>query len=272
MDKQKILKMNYTDFIAFLREENRCPGGKDTIRKIVQNSFINEKSKVLEIGSNNGFSSLEIAHISKAKIFGIDISKACIKEANRRLKEEETKDVLSRVKFQVGSAYQIPFPDDYFDLVIAGGATTFMDNKNKALQEYHRVVKQWSFVSITQLYYHTQPPKDLLKKISNILGVTIKPYGEKEWMRVFEKNDFEKYYFEKNKLTNKTEKQVEEYVDYFLKKPHLKKYSEEIKKTIRDKWLEYIKLFNENNRYLGYFILLLRKRPYPEEIEFFTKK
>ena len=271
MNKKDILNMNYTDFIAFLREENRCPGGKDSIRRIVQNSFINKKSKVLEVGSNNGFSSLEVAHISKAKMFGIDISRSCVKESNRRLKEE-TKDIRSRVKFQIGSAYKIPFPDNYFDLIITGGATTFMADKNKAINEYYRVAKQWSIVSVVQLYYHTKPLKSLLKKVSDIIGTEIKPYGEKDWLNVFNSDKFEKYYFERHELERKTKLQINKYVDSFLKKPHLKHYNYDLKTIIRNKWYNYIKTFNENNKYLGYFILLLRKRPYPEEIELFTKK
>jgi len=263
--------MNYVDFIAFLREENRCPGGKDSIRRIVQNSFIDEKSKVLEIGSNNGFSSLEVAHISRAKLFGIDISRSCVKESNRRL-SEETKDVRSRVQFQIGSAYKIPFPDNYFDLVMAGGATTFMTDKNKAIDEYYRVVKQWSIVSVVQLYYRIEPPKLLLKKVSDIIGIKIKSYGEEDWLNIFDNNKFEKYYFEKHELEKKTKSQITRYVDSFFKKPHLEHYDDRLKAVIRDKWYNYIKIFNENNKYLGYFILLLRKRPYPEEMELFTKK
>ena len=58
--KEELNKLSYTDFVSLIKEENRPSGGKFTIRKIAQNAFINENSKVLEIGCTNGFSSIEI--------------------------------------------------------------------------------------------------------------------------------------------------------------------------------------------------------------------
>ena len=60
MKSDEINKMSYTDFISLIQEENRPSGGKKTIREIALNSFINNESKVLEIGCTNGFSSIEI--------------------------------------------------------------------------------------------------------------------------------------------------------------------------------------------------------------------
>ena len=54
---EKIRNMNYTDFVSFLKEENRPSGGKKTIREIAMNGFVDRHSKVLEIGCTNGFSS-----------------------------------------------------------------------------------------------------------------------------------------------------------------------------------------------------------------------
>ena len=39
-----IERMSYTDFIALLKETNRCPGGKKTIRRIRELIHIVEKT------------------------------------------------------------------------------------------------------------------------------------------------------------------------------------------------------------------------------------
>ena len=57
--------------------------------------------------------------------------------------DKDTEEVKKRVSFKVGSAYDIPFEENFFDLVMCGGATSFMDNKNKAVSEYFRVLKPW---------------------------------------------------------------------------------------------------------------------------------
>jgi ubiquinone/menaquinone biosynthesis C-methylase UbiE len=268
-----IESMSYTDFISLIKETNRCPGGKDTIRRMAQNAFIDKNSKVLEIGSNTGFTSLEIAHLIKCNVEGIDVSESCVAESMIKLKTD-TRDVQNLVNFQVGSAYDIPFDDESFDLVVTGGATSFMDKKEKAISEYIRVTKPWGFISATQLFYETVPPQDVLDDVSNALGVKINPWGEKDWLKVFEENNFglEKYYFYKGALNSRDEKDIKEYVDYFMNKEHLVNLSHELRDVIRNKWIKYIDIFNENHKYLGYFTVLFRKTKYDEEPELFTRR
>jgi len=272
---EEITKLNYTDFISLIKETNRCPGGKDTIRKIVQNTFIDENSRVLDVGSNTGFTSLELSHISKAKISGIDVSEACVNTANALL-ATDIEEVRKRVDFQVGSAYEIPFENDTFDLVVTGGATSFMDKKQQAISEYKRVLKSWGFLSATQLFYTTKPPQAVVDAVSNAIGVTINPWLEQDWKNVFletqESGVLELYYYEKNELQSRPVEVIEEYMEYFIAKDHLKEYSEDVRNAIRKKWKMYIDVFNENHKYLGYFISLFRKTQYPEEPELFIRK
>jgi ubiquinone/menaquinone biosynthesis C-methylase UbiE len=273
MDAQSIRNMSYTDFIAFIKETNRCPGGKDSIRKIIQNSFINENSYVLEIGSNTGFTSLEIAHISKCKVEGIDISQACVDEANSRLNQDVI-SVKKNVRFSLGSAYNIPFKDNTFDLVVAGGATSFMNEKNTAITEYLRVLKYWGFLSVTQLFYIQTPPKHLLESVSKIIGIDIQPWTGNDWLDVFKTKheNLELYYYEKNYLQNRSVQDIDNYIKYFMSKSHIRNLNPTVKQLIYDKWKGYIDVFNENHKYLAYFIALFRKDLYPEESELFIRK
>lgn len=267
---KQIEDMNYTDFISFIQETNRCPGGKSTVRTIIKNSFINNNSTVLEIGSNTGFTSLEIARSIKCQVYGIDISTSCVKIANQTL-SEDIKEIQKLVKFKVGSAYDIPFKDNNFDLVVAGGATSFMTNKEKAVTEYLRVLKAWGFLSITQLFYTSKPPSRVLTSVSNALGVTINPWTESDWVSLYKNMDknLELYFYEKKILKEKSKKVIDDYINYFMTKPHIAVYSDDTKKIIKDKWQYYLDIFNENHQYLGYFIALFRKRISQEEPELF---
>lgn len=273
MNKSDIENLNYTDFIALIKETNRCPGGKDSVRRILLNSFITKDSKVLEVGSNTGFTSLEVAHTAKCNVEGIDISEACVKEANERL-SLDTDEIKKLVNFQIGSAYEIPFESEAFDLVITGGATSFMDEKQTAINEYKRVVKPWGFISATQLFYAKTPPQSVLDNVSKAIGVKINPWTADDWLKVFNNTDtgLELYYFEKNELQDRSEEVIKEYISYFMSKPHLSKYDAEVKEAIEKKWKYYIDVFNENHKYLGYFIALFRKPVYAEEPELFIRK
>ena len=102
-----IERMSYTNFIALLKETNRCPGGKKTIRRIREMIHIDDRTKILDVGSNTGFTSLELARIAPVHVSGIDISESCVAEA-KRLLSEDVKYIRSRVTFQVASAHDIP--------------------------------------------------------------------------------------------------------------------------------------------------------------------
>ena len=270
LTENDIEQMSYTDFIALLDETNRCPGGKKTIRRIRELIHIDGKTNILDVGSNTGFTSLELTRITPPKISAIHISDSSVRQAKKSL-SEDIENVRSRVTFQVASSYSIPFPDDNFDLIMAGGATGFMDDKSKAIHEYLRVLKPWGFLVMSPLTYHTQPPQKIVDDVSEIIGTTIKPMTTKDWINTVDEisEDFEFYFSEPHKLSPRTSEEIDEYVDYFLKKDHIKILSGSVKGAIKRRWLNILKIFNENHKYLGYSIIVFRKRPVVEEPELF---
>ena len=134
----EIKQLSYTDFISLIKEENRPSGGKKTIREIAINSFINDKSNVLEIGCTNGFSSLEINKLVNCNVVGIDINKNSIDNANEKIKLNGLDE--NKIRFEYGNAeYLSQFGDNTFDLIICGNAISFINNKGKAFEELIRV-------------------------------------------------------------------------------------------------------------------------------------
>lgn len=268
-----IEQLNYTDFIALLKETNRCPGGKKTIRRIRELIHIDNSTKILDVGSNTGFTSLELAHITPATISGIEISEACVAESNRLL-STDSENVKARVKFQLASAYDIPFEDNTFDIIMVGGATSFMAKKDKAISEYFRVLKPWGILVMSPLTYHTTPPEKVVEDVGIAIANPIKPMKKEDWIRMTKEtiNDFELYFDESHTLSSRTDEDIAEYVEYFIQKDHIKDMTEEVKNTIRLKWQNILKVFNENHKYLGYDIIMFRKRVEPEEPELFISK
>jgi ubiquinone/menaquinone biosynthesis C-methylase UbiE len=123
-----IEKMSYIDFISLIKEENRPPGGKKTIREFIKNSFVNKNSKILEVGCTNGFTSLEVARLLGCKVWGIDLHKPSIDNAKSRVKSE-------KVTFMVADALSLPFKSNFFDMVICSNATSFIKEKEKAIKK-----------------------------------------------------------------------------------------------------------------------------------------
>lgn len=263
---EDIEKLSYTDFVSLIQEENRPSGGKNTIREILINTFINKDSKVLEVGCTNGFTSLEIARTIGCKVWGIDVNANSIENAYKRRDES----IKSHVKFEVGNAYNLPFDDNMFDLVICGNATSFMNQKNKAIEEYKRVLKPWKYVAIVPIYYLGKVPKEVVKKTSEEINVDIKIMSKQDWIDIFKDSGFEVYYVRDFCFDYKTEDQIIHYVKESLNKPHLNELPKDIFDKIFKRWKNTMAVFNENLKYTGFSIMILRKRIEKEEIELFS--
>ena len=106
---EEIRKMSYVELMAFLGEINRPPGGKDSIRQLVQNCFITKESSVLDVGCNTGYCTFEVAHLVKCRVVGVDISPAMIETA----REFQKPDPLGKFPCQCSTCAQmechIPF-------------------------------------------------------------------------------------------------------------------------------------------------------------------
>lgn len=265
LTSKDINEMSYVDFISLIREENRPPGGKKTVRRFIKNSFLNENSKILEVGCTNGFTSLEIARLLNCNVWGIDINENSIQNAKSRVKSE-------KVTFSVGNALNLPFESNFFDMVICSNATSFMRDKGKAIKEYLRVTKPWGFVATCPMYYIKEPPKELVKKVSDIIDTEVDIKTKEEWILLFKKIGFEIYFIKDYLFDYPSESIINKLVQETINKPHLSILPESIKEEIASRWKNVLLTFNENLSYVGYSVILLRKRDEIEETELFTSK
>ena len=267
MDKitpELIERLSYVKLIATLDEINRPPGGKDSIKKLVQNSFLDRNSRVLDVGCNTGFCSFEIAHLTHCKVTGIDISGKMIKTANRMLDEYHS-DLKRNVNFIKADGKSLPFENGEFDLVMSGGSTAFITDIPRALSEYRRTTKDWGFVGDINFYYHSKPPKKLIDKINHLMGTKILPWPIKYWIDHYSKADLEMYYCYKNKTEPVTQEKILNYCTELVRQ---KRWQANIEEAAINRMFNIMTLFSENMKYLSYGVFILRKRNFREIILF----
>lgn len=262
---EEVEKMNYVQLLASLKEVNRPPGGKDSIRQIVQNTFLTKESKVLDVGCNTGYSTFDIAHIAKCQTTGLDISEEMIQVAND-FKEED--DHASLINFVVGDGMQIPFGENVFDLTMSGGSTAFIDDKVRALQEYSRVTKVWGFVADINFFYSKVPPQEMINELNESIGINIQPWDKDYWLSVYEKTGLEIYYTYYNNVYVPSEKEVVSYCEVMANNIQS---DSDAKELIKERLTKLMMLFAENHKYLSYGVFILRKRPTPEQGSLFGK-
>ena len=264
----ELKQLSYTDFISLIKEENRPSGGKKTISEIAINSFINDKSNVLEIGCTNGFSSLEINKLVNCSVVGIDINKNSIDNANEKIRLNGLNK--NKIRFEYGNAEDLSqFEDNTFDLIICGNAISFITNKWKAFNELIRVLKPNGFISIVPIWYKEKPKVEVIEKVNKELGFEIVCYYEKDWLDFTDKK-LELYYKKDYRFIYCTKEQIEKYVNNMIdSKKHLDIYNNDELKVIKDRLINTINIFNENLSMTNYSIILLRKSLCVEEPEIF---
>jgi ubiquinone/menaquinone biosynthesis C-methylase UbiE len=91
---------------------------------------------VLEVAPGPGFLSVELARTGKFRVTGLDISKTFVELARKNASESGV-----AAEFREGSASQMPFADNSFDLLVCRAAFKNFAQPIQALQEMRRVLR-----------------------------------------------------------------------------------------------------------------------------------
>ncbi len=124
--------------IALLRAENKVRN--PWIIKEIQKRFQN--ASVLDVGCGAGLLTNALAPLG-FKISGIDLSEESLKVAR-------AKDPTQKVSYIHASAYELPFPDNSFDVVSAMDILEHVEEPEKLIQEASRVLKKGGI-----FFFHT---------------------------------------------------------------------------------------------------------------------
>lgn len=262
---EDIREMSYVDFLTFLDETNRPPGGKTAVRDLIRRANVRQHDRVLDVGCNTGFLSFELARVADCPVIGVDVSDRMVTRADERLKRGYAPADAS-VAFIRGDAMSLPFSTGSFDRVVCGGSTPFVADPLTALREYRRVVRNWGFVGELNFFYESEPPAALLEELSDRLGTTIDPWTLNDWYTMYAEAGFEVYDIATEPVEQVSDAKVAAYVDRMVER---EAYDDTVRAAIRTRLTESMELFNRNHEYLQYGVFVLRKRSVPEQVSLF---
>lgn len=101
---------------------------------------IDENQTWLEIGCNNGDAISHLVDIYKIKGIGVDYNSNAIKKAKLKLNKN--------IEFIECDARNLPIKDGSIDGIISEAAFSPIDNKEKLVEEFYRVLKKGGYVVI----------------------------------------------------------------------------------------------------------------------------
>ena len=150
------------DFDYWDGDRRICYGGYKYIpgrwanvaKKLIEFYSLDSNSKVLDIGCGKGFLLFEmIKLIPNLKIYGLDISKYAIANSKREISD----------KLIIGNANNLPFEDNYFDLVISINTLHCLKcpDLERSLIEMQRVSKKYKYLCV-ESYRNEEEKANLL--------------------------------------------------------------------------------------------------------------
>lgn len=129
----------------------------------------------LDIGCGGGLNIMRLSGICSGKIYGIDVSPLCVKDATKRCKKLLKQ---KRAEITLGNASSLPYPSGGMDLVTAFETVYFWDKIDKCFAEIYRVLRNEGVFLVNNELKAEEKKPDKYEKLESILDLKI--YGEEE--------------------------------------------------------------------------------------------
>ncbi len=137
-----------SDAVALVLGDSYHPGGRTLTRRLATVAGVQPGERVLDVASGPGTTTLLLAREFGATVDGIDLAATSVERASAAAAAAGVDD---RVRFHVGDAEQLPFPDGAFDVVISECAFCTFPDKPTAAAEFARVLAPGGRVGLTDV-------------------------------------------------------------------------------------------------------------------------
>jgi arsenite methyltransferase len=178
---QMDIKENQPGFFDFVAEVGLTKhlGGLDATETLLKLCHITKNNYILDVGCGVGATACFIANQVGCRVMGVDIMQKMVERSRQRATREKVTD---RVEFRVADAQDLPFEDDLFDAVITESVTAFPEDKQKAVNEYVRLVKPGSYVGLNETtWLKVPPPPEVVAWAAQDVGASVKPLTPEAW-------------------------------------------------------------------------------------------
>ena len=136
---------------------------KKIVTTIKENNIPSEK--VLDLASGTGDLTIQLLSLDSKEIVAADISQKMLD-----IQKEKIND--SRVKLVQGDALNLPYENEYFDIVTVGFGIRNFEDLEKGLKEINRVLKKGGVLIVLEMFKST----GLKTKLFNLYFGGIMPF------------------------------------------------------------------------------------------------
>jgi ubiquinone/menaquinone biosynthesis C-methylase UbiE len=121
--------------------------------KLIKRSGIKRNMQVLEIGCGSGAYTTFAARAAgeEGRVYALDIQEDMLKQLEKKLSRPENRDIRN-VELVHAGAYELPFEDSSLDLVTMVTVLQEIPDREKALKEVKRVLKEYGILAVSEFF------------------------------------------------------------------------------------------------------------------------
>ena len=117
---------------------------KEIVFNFIEKIDYKKNKKVFDLGCGTGQYLLQLSSLG-LECYGADISEEMLQSTRKKLTSLDVSDVT----LINSDCYNLPFEDNFFDLIICIGVLEYLDDEKKALKEIKRLLRPGGFVIVT---------------------------------------------------------------------------------------------------------------------------
>ena len=156
-------------------------GSHNVSLELIDLCRITSSTYVLDVGCGVGATPSFLAKAIGCRVAGVDIMPKMIERTRART---ESEGVAALVELRVADARALPFEDNTFDAVICESVLVFLDDKQRAVDEFVRVTKPGGYVGVTEVtLLKPTDDREFLSYMAKVGGVRGEMLSEAEWVR-----------------------------------------------------------------------------------------
>jgi ubiquinone/menaquinone biosynthesis C-methylase UbiE len=120
---------------------------------IIERSGIESGMTVMELGCGSGAYTTYVARVvgEEGKVYAVDIQPAMLRQLERKLTEAENLGIRN-IELKEASACELPFADEFFDLVYMVTVLMEIPDGGRALREVKRVLRPGGILAVTEFF------------------------------------------------------------------------------------------------------------------------
>jgi arsenite methyltransferase len=137
-----------SDAVRWLLDGQLHPGGERLTRRLAGLAGIERGQRVLDIACGSGATALLLARELECEVVGVDLGSRAIEQA---ADAADAAGLAARVRFVLGDAEELPFPDAVFDVALSECSLCTFPDKRRAIAEMARVARPGGTIAIADV-------------------------------------------------------------------------------------------------------------------------